>query len=137
MFAPFGDEGIKRVFAFRKFLRFAQSHAVKHISPLRGLLSKLIIILIPPTGYYVFFCLQSTVNSRTRFACFACFLFLTECTEETDAMWIFISNWCKKSRKYLLLVKKYITFAVVNINDCFMTCNSTYYRILGGFLIGG
>ena len=51
LFAPFRDEEIKRIFAFRKFLRSAQSHAVKHICPLRGLLSKLIIILIPPTGY--------------------------------------------------------------------------------------
>ena len=62
LFAPFGDEEIKRIFAFRKFLRSAQSHAVKHISPLRGLLSKLIIILIPPTSYTKYSGLSGTLR---------------------------------------------------------------------------
>ena len=97
--------------------------------------SHLLAILTPPS---VFCRPYGTGLHALLVFCFSRrFLFLTECTEETDAMWIFISNWCKKGGKYLLFVKKYITFAVVNINDCFMTYNSTYYRILGGFLIGG
>ena len=64
LFAPFRDEEIKKIFAFRKFLRSAQSHAVKHICPLRGLLSKLIIILIPPTGLpYIFY--LPNITSKT------------------------------------------------------------------------